>query len=94
MKVNCEFEGIAVGKPSIRKSQDGKTDYFDLGVVSRTGEAGTFGCTKEVYEDIALMKEYCFVAQFNTEYKTFRIISVRLLGDLASAPAAPTGKKA
>jgi hypothetical protein len=82
MKLNCDFKGMCVGKPSPRKSQDGKSTYYDIGVtVLSTGEAGTFSCTEELYALVDLLKEYQFIAQYNSDYKTFRLIGCNHLGN-------------
>lgn len=78
MKYDSYFVGVVVGKPAERLGQDGKTKYYDLGVVvSESGEAGTLPCTEAVYNGVNIMQSYCLKAQYNSDYKSYRIIGAK-----------------
>ena len=86
------------------QSNDGKTSYYNLAILTDEGQAGNLSCTKDVYELVEPMKVQTFVAEYNDVYKSLRLLKLDMQtpvcdadGVIAStastASTAPDGKQ-
>lgn len=57
-------------------TKDGKTNESCKLIVLQDDTSETLNCTKEVLSAVEEFKEYHFVTEFNTDYKSLRIVGV------------------
>ena len=82
-------------------SNDGKTNYYNLAIMTDEGQAGNMSCTRDVYELVEPMKVQTFVAEYNDTYKSFRLLKLDMQtpacdGDgviVSTTATAPGGKQ-
>ena len=73
MKVTSIVKAQVLAKNKT-KSQDGKTDYFNLAVLIG-GDAGNLKCTEDVFERAQIGEVAEFGAEYNDQYNTFRLVT-------------------
>lgn len=71
MKVTSIVKAQVLAK-NTTKSQDGKTDYYNLAVLIG-GDAGNLKCTQDVYGRAVVGEVAEFGAVYNDQYNTFRL---------------------
>lgn len=69
-----------------QKSQDGKNTYYNLAVLIGT-EAGNLKCTEDAYTESMIGVVSDFVAEYNDQYNTFRLVSCKDAVNKQSTPA-------
>lgn len=74
MKLDCTLKTEVIGK-SKDVSKDGRTTYYRL-TLMQDPEAGKLSCSEEIYDMVQKGSTYTFKAQFNDEYKSFRLIDI------------------
>ena len=74
MKINNATRLKVVAKFK-QPSKDGTQHYPKISVLSGY-EAGTLGCSEEVFEAVAENVTYDFATTFDTEYKSFKLTGV------------------
>ena len=67
---------LVIKKVSNTWEKDGKTGESHKLVVLQGDNAETLPCAKDVLPLVEDYKEYNFITEFNTDYKTLRIIGV------------------
>lgn len=77
MRMNVEFNGTLI---SMKETEGKNGKYYNVSVDCE-GEAGTLGCTEDVYQqyvhgDIDRFTDYHFVGQYNSQYGSLRVVFV------------------
>ena len=71
MKIQSQGTGLVLAKTS--REGTNRQIYYNLAVLFNN-EAGNLSCTPEAYEDVTLYKENVLFFEYNSEYKSFRVI--------------------
>ena len=58
-----------------QQSRDGKNTYYRATVLQGM-ESGMLSCSQEVYDLLDVGKEYTLATEYNSEYKSYRIVGV------------------
>ncbi|MDD6811687.1 MAG: hypothetical protein PUD93_07480 [Lachnospiraceae bacterium] len=61
-----------------RQATDGKS-YYNVAVLLE-GQAGNLSCTEDVYNDAVVGVENDVILEYNSEYKSLRLIAVHPFG--------------
>lgn len=70
---------LFVMQANTKKGQDNKTNYYDVAVYDEAnGQAGNISCTESVYKLVGRFEQRAFVFEFNTDYKSFKLLAVKL----------------
>lgn len=67
---------FVIKKSSSVWEKDGKTGTNLKFIVLQGDNAETFSCSEDVFKVVEEYKEYHFVTEFNSDYKSFRIVGL------------------
>lgn len=81
MKIVTTFNALVINTKSTEytRKSDGKESMMYQISFDQNGECGTVSCTEEVVKSVARLTDCELTAEYNDQYKTFRIISAKLL---------------
>ena len=66
---------IVTKKETVGKN-DPNAKFYKLGVMTESDELGEVSCGKDIFDLVEKGKEYVFAVEFNTEYKSYKIIGL------------------
>ena len=75
MKIKCEVSLLVMCKNE-KVGADGKSKYYNLAVLADGGEAGNVSCNEDVYNLVSIGTPQRFLAEFNEQYKSFRLVQL------------------
>lgn len=72
MRINTTSKVLVIAK---NERQGSNSKYYDVAVLV-DGQAGNFSCSEDAYEMITVNAMNEVIWQYNTEYKSFRIVGI------------------
>lgn len=85
MKVKVNFVARFCGATfqTYRRKDSSDGQFFSVNVIQDGGQAGTLACDENTYDklmngEFEQFEEVLFIAEYNTQYKSFRIVDVSL----------------
>ena len=75
MKLAMKSEMMVLAKCDPTKSRDGQSTYYKL-TVMQGQEAGQISCPEEVYNSIKTGEKAVFNLEYNSEYKSLRLLGI------------------
>lgn len=77
MKIITNFQALIINcKKQEYKRKDGSVANLCQISLDQDGEAGTMACTEDVLDKVERLKDFTVVAEFNDQYKSFRVIDL------------------
>lgn len=75
MKITMKAEMHILAKCEPTKSRDGQSTYYKL-TVMQGQEAGQISCPEDVYNSIKSGEKAVFNLEYNSEYKSLRLLGI------------------
>lgn len=77
MKIQSQGTALVLAKTSRDGFSNNKpTTYYNLAILLNNNEAGNISCSEEAYQEAVPNKTYILYYEFNSEYKTLRVVGV------------------